>query len=342
MAFGLYITNDLAGMNRQTIQANNLQTMSWLNDRIIDWANAGRLFFSQNGQIEKMGVYNFAFPFDSSVISDNGIYSVIYQKLGTKGLLLKNGNPLREINRSYYCANVYEYPVTFATAKNEKTYLIHCPNKYCQIDFEDVESGEIITKHPDRKPSDFFHSRFEVSSDNKTLLSKGWMWHPYDFVEIFDIEECIENPLLLDNSKLSPEVDAAICTASFINNTSILIGSPNDSEPFNHDPSDKLKNGQIAIWDISTNAVSKPITPQFTVGGYLIAIDETYAWELYDFPKIINYRTGVVEDKIEDIFSGNQISSIAHHLTDLPKISVNQTTKQVAIYNKDVIEILSK
>jgi hypothetical protein len=328
-------------MIRQTFLTHNLQTLSFLKDRIIDWANSGRQFLL-NGQYEELGSYGFGFTFDSAVTCDNGIYSVIYQKLGTKGLLLKNGKMLREINRSYYQADVYEFPVSFFTAQNKKTYLIHCPNSYCQIDFEDVETGGIITTDSNRNPSDFFHSRFEVSQDNKTLLSKGWGWHPFDFVYIFDIDECIKNPKLLDNSKLKPDVAAELCTASFISNELVLIGSTIDSQPFAIQASGKLKCGEIAIWDIKTNLISKPITVNCTFGGHLTAIDENYAWDLYDYPKIINYRIGIVVDTMEEINSGQQISSIIHHL-DLPQIVFNKQTKQVAIKNKDNIntEILT-
>ncbi|MBI3220738.1 MAG: hypothetical protein HYZ44_14585 [Bacteroidetes bacterium] len=232
--------------------------------------------------------------------------------------------------------------MALVTTKNKKTYLIHCPSEYCRIEFEEVETGEIVTKSMDRNPSDFFHSRFEISPDRTTFISKGWAWHPYDFVEIFDIEECIQNPLLLDKSKISPDVDAEIRTASYINNSLILIGSPNDTEPFDHEPSDKLKNGQIVIWNIKTNTVTDIVSASFTVGAHLIAIDEKYAWDLYEYPKIVNYRTGQVEEKLEDIFTGRQVSSIIHGLDNLPKIAFNSQTKQVAISNKDRIEILAK
>ena len=327
-------------IKRQTFDINPLQTMSWLNDRLIDWSDSGAQYL-MDGTVEKLGPYSFAFPFDSAVTSDNGIYSVIYQKLGTKGLLLKNGQQLREINRSYYQAHVYEYPIAFATAQNGQTYLIHCPHKYCQIDFEDVETGEILTDKEYRQPADFFHSRLELSPDNKTLISKGWGWHPYDFIHVFDVEAALKNPLLLDKSQLEPLVDAEICAASFINNDLILLGSFLDSEPFDDEPSEKMKNGQIAVWNIRTNKITQPITPNFKIDGHLTAINDTFAWSLYDFPKIINFKTGLIEDKIEDISSGQQISAIIWHLSNLPKIAFNRSTKQVAIYQNDKIEVLS-
>jgi hypothetical protein len=328
-------------MHRQTLQTDVLNTMSWLHDRIIDWTYLGKQYYL-DGHTEELGNYGYSYPFDSSITSDNGIYAVIYQKLGTKGILLKNGEFLREINRSYYHANVYEYPVAFFTTEKNETFLVHCPTDYCQIDFENIETGEIVTKVKERKPSDFFHSRFEVSPDNKTLLSKGWIWHPFDFVEIFDIDECLNNPLHLDKSKFRPDVDAEICVAGFIDDENVLIGSPNDNEPFNDEPTEKLINGQIAIWNIKSNKVSKPINPKFKIGGHLIPIDETYAWDLFEYPKIIDFKTGEIIDKIEEINSGRQVSSIIHHIEDLPKISFNKNTRQVAIAKDGKIEILSE
>jgi hypothetical protein len=328
-------------MHRQTIKAPGFSTLSWLPNSLIDWKDCGREFLL-NGQIIERGSYSFDFSFDSAITSADGMYAVIYKKLGTKGLLLKNGEVLREINRSYYQAEVYEYPAAFARLKDGRTILIHCPHEYCQVDFEDVETGERLTHHADRKPSDFFHSRFEVSPDNQTFLSKGWAWHPFDFIQIYNIEECIENPLLLDKPRIDPDVDGEICTASFITNSQVLIGSPKEGDSFNDQPSDKLRSGQIAIWDINSNTVSNIITPAFAVGGNLIAIDDTFAWELFKHPKIVNYRTGETIDEIAEINSGDQISSIIHHLENLPIIAINRLTKQVAICKDYDIEILSK
>lgn len=327
-------------MQRQTIETNFIQTLCWNDNAIVDWAAGGKLFFP-DGQTKNIGKYHFGYNFDSCISSEDGQYAFIYQKLGTKGLLLKKGELLREVNRSYYQADVYEYPAIFLTAKNDRTYLIHCPSEYCRIDFEDVETGEIITHNPKRKPSDFFHSRFEISPDNRILISKGWAWHPFDFIELFDIQACIENPLLLDKSHINPDVDTEICTASFIDNYRILIGSSKDSDEFNNEPSEKLKPGQIAIWDTRNNVVSNIITLNFDFGN-LIAIDDRYAWDLYNYPKIINYISGQIEDKLETINSGQQKSSIIHHLVNLQKIAFNRTTKQIAIISNEKIEIISK
>jgi hypothetical protein len=329
-------------MHRQTINVEKgiyIATLSWVDNYLIDWARGTQFF--PNVDITRMG-YMYSFSFDSAINSENGIYSAIYKKLGTKGLLLKNGQILREINRSFYYADAYEYPVAFAKLEDGRDILIHCPDDYCKLDFEEVETGLRLTNHIDRKPSDFFHSRLEVSPDNKTLLSKGWVWHPYDFMEVFDIEECLNNPIALDKGKYNPDIAfAEICTGSFITNDLVLIGS-HDMGPFHDEPSNKLKCGHIAIWNIKTNVVSDIKKPNFIIGGHLTAIDETFAWDLYENPKIINFKTGEIVDEIKEIQSGNQVSSIISHLDNLPLITFNKLTKQVAISNDNKIEILSR
>lgn len=324
-------------MKRQTIHTNNSPTISWVDNYLIDWADSGRQYFP-DGQIKEIGSYHFAFSFDSAISSEDGVYSVIYKRLGIKGLLLKNGQILREINRSYYHAEAYEYPVAFASLNDGRTILIHCPESYCRLDFEEVETGMRLTNHADRNPSDFFHSRLDVSPDHKTLLSRGWAWHPFDFVEVFDIEECLNNPLALDKSKHTPEVGTEICAASFITNELVLIGAPNESESTYDASSDKM----IGIWNIKTNAVTDVIQPDFTIGGHLYVIDDTYAWELYNYPKIVDIKSGQIIDELKEIASGKQVSSIIHHLNNLPTIVFNKRTKQVAICNEHTIEILTK
>jgi hypothetical protein len=288
-------------MQRQTIYEAYSSTLNWTGDYLVDWKNGRKVFFPIGHNDRPLITYYLAFSFDSAISSSDGVYSFLYKKLGTKGLLLKNGEILREINRSYYHAHVYEYPAAFAKLKDGRDILIHCPKDYNRLEFEEVETGVLLTDHSDREPGDFFHSRLEVSPDHKTLLSKGWVWHPYDFVEVFDIEECIENPKALDQSRIKPEVCTEISSASFINNELVLIGGSHDAEPFHDDFPDQLQNGQIGIWNLKTNIVSDIITPECTLGGSLIAIDNTFAWELYENPKIINYKTGKIIDEIKEI-----------------------------------------
>jgi hypothetical protein len=114
-------------MQRQTLTIHSLRTIDWFDNKVVDWATAGKQI-GLDGQTRDILIYHFGFG-DASIASEDGKYVFIYQKFGTKGLLIKNGQLVREINRSYYCADVYEYPAAFVKINN-KTYLVHCPSGY--------------------------------------------------------------------------------------------------------------------------------------------------------------------------------------------------------------------
>lgn len=322
-------------MKRVTLQTHNLQTLSWLGDRLIDWVDSGRQYLL-NGEVQELGTWNYGTGFDNAITSDDGVYAVIYQTFGTKGILLKNGKVLRELTRSDYRANIYEYPAAFVKTGNGFTYLIHCPNEYNELEMEEVETGSLLYNLP-RKASDFFHSCLEISPDNKTFMSKGWVWQPFSEIELFDIEACFENPLTLDKgvcidrSKLADDDDVCeIYNAAFINNELMLLEYM--------DWVDKL---QHCIWNLKTNSMEEKLAYDFSIGRYITVIDDTLALDLYQFPKLFNFRTGEILSKMEDINSGGRGSCFKGRANNEVKIAINKKTKQVAIANGNTIEVLS-
>ncbi|QEC78662.1 hypothetical protein [Mucilaginibacter ginsenosidivorax] len=320
-------------MTRTTLTAGRLNTISWLNDNIVDWA-AGGNHYSIDGSTKESNSY-YAFNFDGSINTTDGQYAFIYQKLGTKGLLLKNGELLREINRSYYFAEAYEYPAAFVTV-DEVTYLIHCPKEYCRLDFENVETGEIVTDMIGRDPTDVFHSRLEISPDGFVLMSKGWHWHPLDVAYLYDIKECLKNPKLLDEINSWLSINAEISTANFINKTKVLIGS---GEEVFDDENIVFPPRYIAVFDIGSKQISTPVKVNGEFGN-LFAIDDERAWDTYLYPKIISLKTGDIIDKDESVYSGKQNSSIVNK-ENLVQIVFNRDTKQLAIAGKEVIEVFT-
>jgi hypothetical protein len=315
-----------------------LQTINWLADRVVDWARAGESY-SLAGNMVQLQHYHFGFNFDSAIHYQDGHYVFLYQKLGTKALLLKDGEILREINRSYYQADVYEYPAAFFT-HNGKVYLAHCPISYCQLDFEDVETGAIVTNTPERKPADYFHSRLELSPGGTYLLSKGWVWHPSDVINVFSVGECMDNPLLLDKSDYNfPDVSSEICTAGFIDDNTILIGS--SAEVFDEENVTNLPAKSICTWNVKNNEFSHPVTPSFAFGN-LFPIDDVLCWDIYKFPKIINLLTGEIIDTAEGVWSGEQRSSILMEADKQPQIAFDAEKKRLAIKQGDKVVVLTR
>lgn len=326
----------MAILTNQTITAY-FSTIEWLKGSIIDWSNAGN-FISLNGDEGQLGRYTYSY-FDACVTSADGVYAFIYTRLATKGLLLKNGEFLREINRSYYCAYTYEYPAAFVTVQG-KTYLVHCPKEYCQLDFEDVETGEIVTDIDSRKPADFFHSVMSVSPNGKHLLVRGWAWHPVESFQVFSVEDCLKTPLLLDRAPFNYDFGMEINSASFIDDVHILVAS-SDEEPFDDENPVGLPPKHIAVWNFKTNELSTPIKAPNDTGNFF-AINHHLAWDMYKYPKLINIETGQIINTIEDVNSGLQNSCIYTSVDKRPQIKFNKLSGQIAVLTTEGrIDVLS-
>ena len=186
----------MATYKEWTIKADGVQSLCWTGDSLVDWVGGGDMYHLDD-TVEKSYV-RFGYRFDLAAVSPSGNYAAIYERLGTKGLILHQGNHVREINRSYYHADVYEYPLHFFRLPSGQEVIAHCPNAYNQIEIEDIESGKSLLSASERNPADIFHSRLQTSPSGKYLLSAGWVWQPWGIVAVYDVEEALEHPEILD------------------------------------------------------------------------------------------------------------------------------------------------
>src|SRR3954468_8980867 len=86
-----------------------VRSLCWDGETLVDWVDGGTRY-SLSGKQTKARVY-FAYRFDRAVLSPNREFAVLYEVLGTKGLIVHGNDEPREINRSYYHATAYEYPI---------------------------------------------------------------------------------------------------------------------------------------------------------------------------------------------------------------------------------------
>ncbi len=201
------------------------------------------------------------------------------------------------------------------------------PNSYSQLILK-CETGELVTNVLSRKPSDIFHSRLEVSDSGEYLMSKGWVWHPLDVINVFQIRDCFENPVLLDDVDHGfPNVGSEICTASFIDDSKILIGSSN--EIVDNEKLFNLPSKSFAIWNFSKNTFSHQNKPDFDFGN-VFSINEKLCWDIYRFPKIVDLTTGQIIDRAENIYSGEQKSSLLFDVDKQPQISFDKNKQRLA------------
>jgi hypothetical protein len=106
--------------HRTTLAATRLRSLAWDGDTLVDWVGGAR--HGLDGTVENLNVGS-SYRFDSAV--GLGRLGVSYEALGTKGRLLRDNGKrakdavhplsvdiLREIDRSYYHADDYFFPVT--------------------------------------------------------------------------------------------------------------------------------------------------------------------------------------------------------------------------------------
>jgi hypothetical protein len=71
---------------------------------------------------------------DAACATPDGRFAAVYERVGTKALLLRDGGILRELNRSYYQAKAYEYAICIWWNGDHRPLIAHCPEEYCRID----------------------------------------------------------------------------------------------------------------------------------------------------------------------------------------------------------------
>lgn len=310
------------------IKTNDVLSLVWKGNELIDWAAGGR-GYSLDGEVSESNV-NYAYSFDAAVMSPSGIYTVLYTRNKTKGVVLKNGEIIREINRSFYYADVYDFPIVISKLQTGQEVLVHCPNNYCQLDIEDIDSGEILTSSAKRSAGDFFHSRLSVSPSGRWLLSAGWVWHPLDVVGLFDLTASINDPIKLDEPTIEPPEYWEFSSAAFLNDSLVFVSS---SDEFLGDEDDKrndlLGEYHIGLWSLETNTYLSTISCSTPVGE-LMPINERYVVSFYEHPKLWDMNTGLMVNEWTEIDSGKKNSSITYD-EKFPSIAIDEVNKRFAV-----------
>jgi len=317
------------------LSVSGVRSLVWHGDVLVDWV-AGVCEFSLDGKIHDSRIHH-AYPFDAAIMSPSGEFSAIYTRLGTKGLILRQGEILREINRSYYFAYLYEFPIALIRLENGREVIVHCPNRYNQLEIEDLATGESLAGPNGRAPSDCFHSRLSGSADGKYLASAGWLWHPMDTVRLYNLADAIADPRHLDGAGL--DIDAWAddgISAAFLATGELavdLVGlEPDEEEP-------GPWTAELRLFDPGLPATPKVIRRPERLGT-MMAIGDHHMLGLYQHPKLVDLRTGDIVRRWPHIESGIQKSSIVISDHPTPPIALDYAGQRCAIANPDRIDVL--
>lgn len=307
-----------------------VRSLSWKQNELVDWAGGGRRFSLDGSEVRSY--VNWAYRFDRAVSSRDGTYQIIYETLGTKGLVIKGNKVIREINRSFYHAHVYEFPIAIFDLPNGVVGLVYCPQEYNELQVEEIESGRKLTARDGKSP-DFFHSRLQVSPDGEYLLSAGWIWHPVDRVILFSLHEALncarhlDEPLGLE----LPDEFFEINTAVFQNNnTLLLIGAGEEDE-----------SGArfVCRYNFKDSKTEVKSLLQSTPGTFMPVGNDHFVG-FYEHPKLFEISSGKVIQTWPELNSGRQISSIIWHLELPPPLALDPENKRFAVAGQKEITVI--
>jgi hypothetical protein len=341
----------VALFRQDSFAATGIRSLCWCGDEVVDWVAGGRAFAPDG--TERRASVGYAYRFDAATASRDGRFAVIYERLGTKGLLLKDGKILREIDRSFYHAAAYEYPVALFNEPGGRLLLAHCPASYCRIELEEAETGQPLTASAKRKPADFFHSRLAASPHGQRLLSAGWVWQPWGIVASFDVARALADPHHLDSrgDRVSP-YSGNVClaeevSACWLDDDCIVVGASAEPE----DPEDVREAGDearllprgLAVYDLT----SRRCLRAFQLAeqpGTILPIGQRHVLSLYRHPKLIDLSTAEVLHAWTELPSGAQSSSIMSGLKDdakPPPMAFDPVSSRFAIADHNRITVIA-
>jgi len=165
---------------------SGVATLLWDGDEVCDITSGQR--GNLTGSVTSR-LMNMAYRFDRAVgvRTGNAHWAAAFTNRATKAVLMKNGSVHRELNRSFYCAEAYDYPITIGVDANGEAVVIHCPNKFDLLEIEDAETGKVLDSLKLKEME--FHSRLNLSADGRFLIDAGWFWHPWYGAVVLEVTE---------------------------------------------------------------------------------------------------------------------------------------------------------
>ncbi|MFD4603986.1 hypothetical protein ACFWPQ_38940 [Streptomyces sp. NPDC058464] len=225
------------------------KSLVWQGDELVCAVGGGRRWGLDG--MEQRAALDWAFPFDAGTASVSGPCAAVYQERGTKGMLLDGERIVRELNRSYYHAPDYDYPLALGALGDGREVVVHCPDEYNVLQIEDAASGERLTAGG-REPQDVFHSRLGLSPDGRYLLSVGWVWQPFGIARVYDTALALSDPGALDGEGLLPTaavMSGEVTAGCWLDADRLVLAA--GSEEWDEEETAGLPPRHLGVWSVS-------------------------------------------------------------------------------------------
>lgn len=286
-----------------------------------------------------------AYRFDRAVRSPSGRWTVVYEERGTKALLLEGTEIVRELNRSFYRAEDYDYPVALGTLPDGRDVLVHCPEEYNNLVVEDAASGERLTPAA-RDPQDAFHSRLAVSPDGRRLLSAGWVWHPSGEVWAFDLAAALADAAELDGwGRVSyPEgTEGEVVAACWLDGGRVAVatgdGSTGGGSTGGEERPVTLGPQEVGVWSAADERWTHRSRLGFTAGT-LLACGGDRVVGLCGHPRLVDARTGAVLAEWPEVPVSRREGSYGVTHVPTPVTALHPDGTRLAVGGTDGISVL--
>ncbi len=325
---------------RLVLPAQNVRSLCFRGDTLVDllsWLTIYRF----DGTTERANKYLDYSCFDAATLSPSGRHGVVYKRLGTKGVVVKENFVVREINRSYYHAEEYEYPICLFALPNGREVIAHCPEEYNRIEIDDLKTGERLTARLDAVPNSF-HSRLAASATGASLLSTGWAWPPSaGDVEVYDVVAMLsrrpnskEEGMPADRDRFCFPFSCDFTSATFLNDESIVASYTTSVYSGGVAPNLRV----ISVFRKSDEAEPTPALLEDDA-GMLMPVGDDWVVGFYDHPKLIHYATGRVVYHWSELKTGRQTSSL--YRTPLPPLALDPVQRRFAVAGPDSITVMT-
>jgi hypothetical protein len=316
---------------------HRVRSLVWAGDRLVDPVGGGASV-GLDGSVTPRSV-NWAYVFDQALASDEGQATVLYTALGTKGLVIRGQRVLREINRSFYHAHVYEFPIAVGRLHDRTEVLIHCPDGYNRLTIETLADGKRLASATEQA-ADLFQSRLRLSPNGRHLLTAGWFWHPYGVAAVYDLVHAREDPTALDHgdTRHEPVVNAEVEAACWLTSDQIVLSTNPEEEPLGDSDAAVPGPGELGIWSIAQRQWIARSTPGRHTGT-LHAIGR-HVLALYEHPRLLDPLTGAVMDAWPSLATGTQTSSIRLNSQPAPPVAVDAANSRFAVASDNTVTVI--
>lgn len=315
------------------------KSLVWQGDELVSGVGGGRRW-GRDG-LERKSSFAWSFPFDAGTTSVSGPYSAVYQERGTKGVLLEGERVVRELNRSYYLAPDYDYPLALGKLGDGREGVVHCPEKYNVLQIEDAASGERLTAGS-REPEDFFHSRLSLSPAGRYLLSVGWFWQPFGTAMVYDTALALTDANILDGDGVLPitaVMGGEVTAGCWLDADRLVLAT--GAEEWYDDEEFALPPRHLGVWSMSEGHwLHRNPVPDADPGVLLLARGDQIV-SLHGHPRLLDTATGRIVAEWPEVGVPEKPTCFGHRRVPTPVAALHPDGTRLAVAQAESIALIT-